>query len=139
MSLDCVERRQFSISSALSQRMGTMMAQGREDDGSGIDWDCKSRLPRFDAELIEFRQIYEECDPEERTKLRTWIEKVKALENDEDNLWQLFLRIRAENEQVDDDGNPTHIGVMESSPSNYLAAINAWDRGEPFAPDSYIP
>lgn len=91
--------------------------------------------PHFDARLADSRSFYHEMDTEERARYRAWLARVHSLEDEIE--WEGGIMIHHHN-NVDEDATSTWDG-FEFSPSTMLAAIRAWDAGEPYAPDSNRP
>jgi hypothetical protein len=89
---------------------------------------------RLDEQVADMRSFYASLPPEEKVGLREWLKRLIAL-------WDEFpyeagLRLRIENDVYDKDGNVLRWGDFEFSPFTILRAIEAWDKGDGFTPQT---
>ncbi|NQT15465.1 MAG: hypothetical protein HQ582_22095 [Planctomycetes bacterium] len=111
-----------------------------KDDGEGnISPHIFTRqLRHFDNQLSEFRQFYYSHSAEQRKQLREWLEKVSNLQ-EKGYDWNLNIRVHAENDVFDDNGELIRWGDAIFTPATMLRAIKAWDEGNNFTPSSVLP
>lgn len=95
------------------------------------------QLRHFDHEMTEFRHMWEAASEEDRKRLRVWLEKAAALSRE--CPWNMDLRVDVNNEEFDDEGEQIYGGYVDFAPSTLLAAIDAWEKGQPFTPGSVLP
>lgn len=95
-----------------------------------------AELRKFDEDVSELREFYNNFDIEERSQFRAWLEQVASLAT-EGYQQSVLLRIRTQYDVCDENGETLRWGDVEFSPGSMLAAIKAWDAGEDFAPESW--
>lgn len=113
------------------------MSMKDDADGSSFDHVFAKGLRHFDNQLSDFRQFYESHSMEERKQLRDWLEKVDELQQTAD--WNMDIKIHAENDVFDDNGELIRWADATFSPRTMLSAISAWDQGDDFAPSTELP
>jgi hypothetical protein len=108
-----------------------------------FDW-AKSQIRQMrhtDNQVAAFRAYYEERTPEERAKVKSWLERAEALE-DEGRALSLFPKINMQREENDESitdemleqGCELPWADATLKPHTMLDAIRAWDKGEIFVP-----
>lgn len=95
------------------------------------------QLRDFDQELTEFRSVYDSFGLAERRSLREWLEAVNAVENKCPFDWS--LRVQVQHDEFDTAGEKVDERHAEFTAGTMLHAINCWDQGKPFAPNTISP
>lgn len=95
------------------------------------------QLRHFDQQLVEVRRVYDSLTGEERADLRKWLQEVDAVWEKCPFDWTLIVKM--EHDECDDDGEKIDERNAEFTPMTYLKAIEAWDKGEPFVPNTVYP
>ena len=94
----------------------------------------KQRLrQRADQQLAEFRTLYSVLSDDDRSSLKTWLEKADELRNSMRATWDLApLRVEYTCSFSDEDGNALYDGGFRLSPRLLLHAIDSWENNDDF-------
>jgi hypothetical protein len=102
-----------------------------------------SQQRHTDDTLADLRRYYESWSPEEKERIRTFLEKMKAVGGDGLN-HDLFVEIRVRYDEYKedavnyDDADLEWMCNLSMSPHTMLQAIWHWDNGQPFTPPGAI-
>lgn len=113
------------------------MADPNPDDNA-LKHVFSSQLKNFDLQISECRRWFESFSSEEQKQIRDWLEKLAECAS-QGGQWGATARAFIENEKVDEEGHPPHVGTTLLSPHTLLMAVRAWENGGDFTPDSVRP
>ena len=91
-------------------------------------------LRKFDQQLEEVHDLYRGLPIEERQKFRRWLLKLVDVAEPEVRSLPVYVHVQLENTFQDQAGEVGCHGIASLSPKVMLTAVDAWDRGEEFAP-----
>lgn len=95
------------------------------------------QLRYFDQEMTEYRSVYDSLKQDERRDLRQWLEAVQSLGDKCPFEWH--LEVKVEHDIYDERGEKVDERNAEFMAWTMLAAMDCWDKGEPFVPNSILP
>jgi hypothetical protein len=124
----------FVLLLALEKNMTEPNDSGRRRNGDVF----ARQLRHSDEKVSDFRKFYESLETDKRAEFRSWLEKVKAL-NEEGAQWSAQLRVRTEYDGCDENGETLRWADAEFSARTAIDAVKAWDAGENFSPDTVLP
>lgn len=89
---------------------------------------------KFDQELREVRSLYDGLSADERPQFRKWLEKLSALSKPKPLSLRVWLRVCTEDICWDANGEAVYRGSACLDPEVLAAAVDAWEKGEEYAP-----
>ena len=96
------------------------------------------QLRDFDNRIADFRTWYFEFTEAERREVRAYLEDLIACEERGHN-YSIEIRAISRLDTVGEDGEVTGWLDAQFSPATMVRAIEAWDRGDAYAPSSIRP
>jgi hypothetical protein len=97
-----------------------------------LDDILRAQQMNLDHELTNLRRFYDTLTPTERQEFRQWLDAIRALE--EASPWEGSLVVHLSCNEEDAEGNIVPTGGCARFAGTMLAAIDCWDKGEPFVP-----
>jgi len=95
-------------------------------------------LATFDRDIQEFRSLYDECSSDEKAAFRNWLSRFCSIIDEQPDSVSVTVQFRVNNLVVGDEGVVTYDGVVHLGPKSMLSAIEAWDSGGEFTPESFV-
>ena len=80
---------------------------------------------------------YDKLSNEERIAFQSWLERLAQLVAEQPSSPPISVLCRTDVFDISDEGDVIYDGVVHLDPATMLAAVQAWEAGEEFTPNSF--